>query len=384
MNFKRISGHLNPAGRIACTAGLSLALVLGSSFGPLTSAYAMSAETQSQLSQLTSQVDSATSTYTAAKAKAAELDAQVQELADEVLRMEQEELPAQRERASQAVSNLYKTQQNPANVIGTLLGAESFEDIIDLAKYLGVIQDKNVSALQDLEKLHDQLQEKIKQASESKDQADAQEQAAANALAQAQSAQQKIQDKANAEDAAEAEAARAAAEAAAAKVQAAQQASGSSSDNTASGNSGSTNSSTSASTGSSSSTGSSAGGSSSQPSTNTGSNSGSSNSGNNSNSSQSGGAWLSGVASYYGIGDGFMGGTTASGAKVTETSMGVAMLNVPLGTYVEISYGGKSVIAVVNDRGPYAHGRVIDMQPAVARALGFVSVGVGTVKYRFL
>ena len=94
--------------------------------------------------------------------------------------------------------------------------------------------------------------------------------------------------------------------------------------------------------------------------------------------------WKSGVASYYGIGDGFMGGTTASGAIVTESSMGVAMLNVPLGTYVEISYGGKSVIAVVNDRGPYVHGRVIDMQPAVARALGFVSVGVGTVQYRFL
>ena len=55
-----------------------------------------------------------------------------------------------------------------------------------------------------------------------------------------------------------------------------------------------------------------------------------------------------------------------------------------LGTYVEISYGGRSVIAVVNDRGPYVHGRVIDMQPAVARALGFLSVGVGTVQYRFL
>mgnify|MGYP000835847717 FL=1 len=79
-----------------------------------------------------------------------------------------------------------------------------------------------------------------------------------------------------------------------------------------------------------------------------------------------------------------MGGTTASGEKVTETSMGIAMLNVPLGTRVEIRYGGRSVIAYVNDRGPYAHGRVIDMQPAVARALNFVSVGVGTVQYRFL
>ena len=78
-----------------------------------------------------------------------------------------------------------------------------------------------------------------------------------------------------------------------------------------------------------------------------------------------------------------MGGTTASGEKVTETSMGIAMLNVPLGTRVEIRYGGRSVIAYVNDRGPYAHGRVIDMQPAVARALNFVSVGVGTVAIPF-
>ncbi|WP_245798912.1 septal ring lytic transglycosylase RlpA family protein [Collinsella vaginalis] len=79
-----------------------------------------------------------------------------------------------------------------------------------------------------------------------------------------------------------------------------------------------------------------------------------------------------------------MGGTTASGETVTETSMGIAMLNVPFGTKVEISYGGRSVIAYVNDRGPYTAGRVIDMQPAVARALGFLSVGVGTVSYRFL
>ena len=42
------------------------------------------------------------------------------------------------------------------------------------------------------------------------------------------------------------------------------------------------------------------------------------------------------------------------------------------------------MIAYVNDRGPYVHGRVIDMQPAVARALNFLSVGVATVQYRFL
>ncbi len=41
-------------------------------------------------------------------------------------------------------------------------------------------------------------------------------------------------------------------------------------------------------------------------------------------------------------------------------------------------------VATVQYRGPYVHGRVIDMQPAVARALNFLSVGVATVQYRFL
>ena len=96
------------------------------------------------------------------------------------------------------------------------------------------------------------------------------------------------------------------------------------------------------------------------------------------------GVWMTGTASHYGIDDGFMGGTCADGSIVTETSMGIAMRTVPLGSKVEISYNGKSVIATVVDRGPYHGNRVIDMQPAVARALGTVEAGVVTVQYRVL
>ena len=96
------------------------------------------------------------------------------------------------------------------------------------------------------------------------------------------------------------------------------------------------------------------------------------------------GAWHSGLASHYGIDDGFMGGICADGSIVTEDSMGVAMLNVPLGSQVEICYNGKSVVATVVDRGPYHGNRVIDLQPAVARALGTVEAGVVTVQYRIL
>lgn len=85
-------------------------------------------------------------------------------------------------------------------------------------------------------------------------------------------------------------------------------------------------------------------------------------------------------ASLYGRGDGFMGGTTASGDKVTSTSMAVAMRTMPLGTVIEITYNGTTVQAVVDDRGPYVGNRQIDMQPAVADALGFS--GTGTVGYR--
>ena len=88
------------------------------------------------------------------------------------------------------------------------------------------------------------------------------------------------------------------------------------------------------------------------------------------------------LASTYGEGDGFMWGTTASGDTVTPTSMGVAMRTVPLGTTIEISYHGKTVTAVVNDRGPFVGDRQIDLQPAVAHALGFD--GVDTVGYRII
>ena len=88
------------------------------------------------------------------------------------------------------------------------------------------------------------------------------------------------------------------------------------------------------------------------------------------------------LASTYGEGDGFMWGTTASGDTVTPTSMGVAMRTVPLGTTIEISYHGKTVTAVVNDRGPFVGDRQIDLQPAVAHALGFN--GVDTVGYRII
>lgn len=342
--------------RIACVAGLTAVLVGGSCLGVAPcSAYAATAQTEAELAALTQQVNSAANTYQQATDRVNELNEQISEMADEILDFEQNKLPEQQQKASDAAANLYKLQVASPNVMSMLLNSASLGDLITQGKYLTTIQDDNTAELECLNAMHEELESKMEELSSAKDEAEQEQQKASEALASAQSAQAQMAARAQSEDAAEAEAARKAAEeAAATTAQMQQQGSGSNGSNQ-DGNAGS-------------------GSSTQQP-----SGSGSASSGTVSTS-----GWRSGVASYYGIGDGFMGGTTASGAIVTESSMGVAMLNVPLGTYVEISYGGRSVIAVVNDRGPYVHGRVIDMQPAVARALGFLSVGVGTVQYRFL
>jgi hypothetical protein len=67
-------------------------------------------------------------------------------------------------------------------------------------------------------------------------------------------------------------------------------------------------------------------------------------------------------------------GNTACGF---HAGLGVANRTLPCGTKVRFQYGGHSVAAVVDDRGPYAGGREWDLNQATASALGFA--GVGTV-----
>jgi hypothetical protein len=67
-------------------------------------------------------------------------------------------------------------------------------------------------------------------------------------------------------------------------------------------------------------------------------------------------------------------GSTACGF---HASLGVASRDLPCGTKVSFRYGGRSVTAVVDDRGPYVGGRDWDLDQDTASALGFA--GVGTV-----
>jgi rare lipoprotein A len=82
-----------------------------------------------------------------------------------------------------------------------------------------------------------------------------------------------------------------------------------------------------------------------------------------------------GIASWYG--PGFHGKRTASGEKFDTHDMTAAHRTLPFGTKVRVvnRRTGKSVVVRINDRGPYAHGRVIDLSKASAQAIGITGVG---------
>ena len=91
--------------------------------------------------------------------------------------------------------------------------------------------------------------------------------------------------------------------------------------------------------------------------------------------SMSGGAALSetGMASVYGNGDGYAGRKTASGERMNPRALTAAHRNLPFGSRVRVTNrkNGMSAVVRISDRGPFIRGRIIDLSPAAARALGF-------------
>jgi rare lipoprotein A len=87
-----------------------------------------------------------------------------------------------------------------------------------------------------------------------------------------------------------------------------------------------------------------------------------------------------GQASWYG--NAFAGKPTASGEIFNHELLTAAHRSLPLGTKVRVTNvtNGKSVEVKVNDRGPYADGRIIDLSRAAARALGMIEDGLAEVR----
>ncbi|MFB6415398.1 MULTISPECIES: septal ring lytic transglycosylase RlpA family protein [Bradyrhizobium] len=83
-----------------------------------------------------------------------------------------------------------------------------------------------------------------------------------------------------------------------------------------------------------------------------------------------------GIASFYSDTE------TASGEKFDKNELTAAHPSLPFGTKLRVTdtNSGRFVTVRVNDRGPYIRGRVVDISPSAAEALGMVDKGITNVR----
>ncbi len=99
---------------------------------------------------------------------------------------------------------------------------------------------------------------------------------------------------------------------------------------------------------------------------------------------EAGNAFQRGTASWYG--PGFHGRKTASGERFNSYDMTAAHRSLPFGTRLKVTNetNGRSVVVRVNDRGPFAHRRIIDLAKGPAQALGLTNAGTAYVSLQRL
>jgi rare lipoprotein A len=86
---------------------------------------------------------------------------------------------------------------------------------------------------------------------------------------------------------------------------------------------------------------------------------------------------LSIISSWYG--PGFHGRLTANGERFDQNALTAAHKTLPFGTRLKVCFKRCAVVRV-NDRGPYIHGRGIDLSKGAAIRIGLFDSGVGRIK----
>src|SRR2546421_82394 len=88
-----------------------------------------------------------------------------------------------------------------------------------------------------------------------------------------------------------------------------------------------------------------------------------------------------GLASYYG--KEFNGRRAADGGVFNMNAMTAAHRSLPFGTKLHVTNlrNGRSVVVRISDRGPYIHGRVLDLSYGAAQVLDMVRNGTAKVKF---
>lgn len=91
------------------------------------------------------------------------------------------------------------------------------------------------------------------------------------------------------------------------------------------------------------------------------------------------GRMMKGFASWYG--PGFHGRRAASGERFDMNAHTAAHKTLPFNTVVKVTnaWNGKSTLVRITDRGPYAHGRIMDLSKGAASAIGMLGSGTAPV-----
>ena len=90
-----------------------------------------------------------------------------------------------------------------------------------------------------------------------------------------------------------------------------------------------------------------------------------------------------GIASWYGVGDGFAGRRTASGQIFDPYAMTTAHRSLPFGTKIRVvnQSNGKSIVVTGTDRGPFVAGRVLDLSYGAFAKIAHPGQGTARVCY---
>ena len=91
-----------------------------------------------------------------------------------------------------------------------------------------------------------------------------------------------------------------------------------------------------------------------------------------------------GIASWYGAD--FHGRKTANGEVYDMNAISAAHPTMPMPSYARVTNleNGRSIVVRVNDRGPYAHGRIIDLSVGTAKAIGTFGQGLARVRVEYV
>lgn len=185
MQRHRNSIHMlaqKPARVITCAA-LAVAFAAAPTFFPAT-AFADSSAAEARLEQTRQQVEQATQAYDQAQGNVDNLQALIDSNSADIAAIE-EQLPAQRERAAEAMRAQYKYQKSSNGLLGVVLGISTLDDAISTLAYMDQIQEATTEEIDRLRDMEAELEEKKAELVQAKSQAETERQKAADALAEA-------------------------------------------------------------------------------------------------------------------------------------------------------------------------------------------------------